>query len=179
VKYTGLATEVAYMTWGSDHVSFLQRGYPAIMAIESDYHDYPCYHETCDTADQNLGGFGAEVTAACVATICHLAGVQGATSSPELTPAVRAVSLEARPNPCAGPTTLRFAVDRRSEVELTVHDVTGRRLRTLRRGVVTEGSHEVPWDGTGQSGRPLPAGVYFVRMQAGDASISERIVRLH
>ena len=38
--------------WGSDHVSFHRRGFPAIMTIDFDFDQYACYHQTCDTIDK-------------------------------------------------------------------------------------------------------------------------------
>ena len=43
---------------------------------------------------------------------------------------------------------------------LRVHDVSGRLVRTLDAASLTCG---VVWDGTGDGGRPLPSGVYFLR----------------
>jgi hypothetical protein len=176
--YTDLDTEVSWFTWGSDHVSFLQRGFPAVMAIQANHVQYPCYHKTCDTAAINLGGFGAEITAACVATICHLAGVQGATSAPTADGAAAGISLAAHPNPFDGATMLRFVLDQPAGVELTAHDVTGRRLRTIAHARYAAGHHELEWDGAGGAGRALPAGVYFLRLRAGERSVAERVVRL-
>jgi len=176
--YTNLETQLSYFTWGSDHVSFLQRGFPAIMAIEADHGSYPCYHQTCDTADQNLGSFGAEITTACVASICHLAGVQGAVSAPTPAGARSGIAVAAHPNPFVGQTTLRFALERSADTDLAVYDVTGRRLHTLDLGRLPAGSHERTWDGTNASGHPLPAGVYFIHLRTGSTSVSERVVRL-
>jgi hypothetical protein len=74
-RYTGLATQIQLSSWGSDHVPFQEEGFPAFLAIESEYDAYPCYHKTCDTTGLNQADFGAEVTRAGVATVAHLAGV--------------------------------------------------------------------------------------------------------
>jgi hypothetical protein len=43
-------------SFGSDHVSFQRAGIPAILYIERDDTNYPCYHRTCDTMQYvNLG----------------------------------------------------------------------------------------------------------------------------
>ncbi len=36
-------------SWGSDHVPFQDGGIPAVLLIQADDTDYPCYHEPCDT----------------------------------------------------------------------------------------------------------------------------------
>lgn len=75
--YTTLNTVQTFFSFGSDHVPFQNEGFPAFLAIESEYASYPCYHVTCDTSDNNKYTFGWEVTKACIATIAHLADPVG------------------------------------------------------------------------------------------------------
>lgn len=60
--------------WASDHSSFWNKGWPAILAIEDDYDDFtPYYHTTGDTlATQNPAYYTAFAKAS-VATAAHLA----------------------------------------------------------------------------------------------------------
>ncbi len=62
--------------FGSDHVPFHSEGYPAILAIEYDWADYPCYHRTCDTVDQLDAALWGKITAATVITVAQLAEPQ-------------------------------------------------------------------------------------------------------
>ena len=50
---------------------------------------------------------------------------------------------------------------------LTLHDVTGRLVRTLVERSVDAGSHLVEWDGTDNGGTPVGSGIYFYEMKAG------------
>lgn len=59
-----------------------------------------------------------------------------------------------------------------SEVELVLFDAAGRRVRTLVRGMVAPGRHEIVWDGRQDAGEALPSGVYFARL-----SLPGRMVR--
>jgi hypothetical protein len=77
-------------------------------------------------------------------------------------------SLEPRalafPNPFSGAvgTTFVFTGLRggsNDEVDIHIHDVTGRRLRTLH-GRGGYSSIQVPWDGRDDAGHALPPGVY-------------------
>lgn len=63
--------------FGSDHVPFHNEGFPAILAIEDDWDDYPCYHRTCDTVDQLDADLWGGITASVVITAAQLAEVQG------------------------------------------------------------------------------------------------------
>jgi hypothetical protein len=63
---------VAVPTLRSDHASFWQAGYGAILAIE-DFADFnPYYHSTQDTADKLNLGFLAELVKASVGTLVHM-----------------------------------------------------------------------------------------------------------
>jgi hypothetical protein len=72
------------------------------------------------------------------------------------------------PNPFNAETMVRFAVEGNAFVNLSVFDVTGRRVACLSSGKRAAGVHSVHWDGTGEDGSPLPSGLYMIRLEAGD-----------
>jgi hypothetical protein len=81
------------------------------------------------------------------------------------------------PNPFAGPTTFRLQAPRGADVELTVYDVRGRLVsRPLERGPMATEELIVTWAGLDEAGRPLPSGVYFARLRAGDESHSRKVL---
>lgn len=75
-------------------------------------------------------------------------------------------AIACRPNP-ARAVDVTFSLDRSSHVRVTLHDQAGRRIANLIDGVREAGDHHARFDGREASGRPLPAGVYFMRIQAG------------
>ena len=79
------------------------------------------------------------------------------------------------PNPFTGTTTISYELGNAGSVMLTLHDVTGRVVRSLTAGPQTIGFHSTVWDGKDARGRKLPAGVYFCRMQAGGTTATRRI----
>ena len=72
----------------------------------------------------------------------------------------------AHPNPFNPRTTISFELAGASRVDLTVHDVRGRLVRTLVSGDLEAGPHEVMWDGMDNQGQALGSGVYFSRLVA-------------
>ncbi|MFB3907475.1 MAG: M28 family peptidase [Candidatus Eisenbacteria bacterium] len=53
--YTDLVVyRYPYDGWGSDHEPFNAHGFPAVLAIDYDWDNYPCYHQTCDVI-ANIG----------------------------------------------------------------------------------------------------------------------------
>jgi len=73
------------------------------------------------------------------------------------------------PNPFNPATTVSFDLRVATSTRLTVFDVSGRVVRTLVAGQqLAGGRHDVTWDGLSEAGRPVSAGVYLYRLEAGD-----------
>ncbi len=84
------------------------------------------------------------------------------------------------PSPSMGTVSLRWTQPRRGRVRLTVYDLSGRSVRTLRDGGAEDaGAHEQVWDGHEESGAPAGPGIYFARLQVGGARRQVRITLLH
>jgi Domain of unknown function (DUF1929)/FlgD Ig-like domain/Galactose oxidase, central domain len=82
------------------------------------------------------------------------------------------------PNPFGGGTRIRFALPARSQVELEVFDIRGRRVRTLTKTVWPAGHHTLDWNGRDAQGRRVGPGVYLYRMQAGPYRASRKLAVL-
>ena len=76
----------------------------------------------------------------------------------------KAVSLSITPNP-ARASLVTFAVPQRSQVELSVFDISGRRVTTIQDGVMEPGVYSREWMGRGADGSDLRAGLYFFRLR--------------
>jgi len=85
------------------------------------------------------------------------------------------VSIESFPNPSNPATSIRFTLGARERVTITVHDVSGRLIRTLFQGLREAGRQDVAWDGRMDRGEPAPSGIYFVRIEAGGATHSAKL----
>jgi hypothetical protein len=77
-----------------------------------------------------------------------------------------ALRLSAAPNPLNPSTVVRFSAVDGGEASVTVHDLTGRLVRTLYSGSTSNGVREVAWDGTDEGGRRVASGVYLLRLAA-------------
>ncbi|HEX6790745.1 MAG TPA: FlgD immunoglobulin-like domain containing protein [Candidatus Krumholzibacteria bacterium] len=80
------------------------------------------------------------------------------------------------PNPFASTTRLAFTLPERAGVELSVFDVAGRWVTTVFSGEKGPGDHEIEWNGRGQDGRAVGAGVYFLRLKAGKQSVTRKML---
>jgi hypothetical protein len=84
----------------------------------------------------------------------------------------------AAPNPFRGATRIRYDLPAFGAARLSVHDVTGRRVRVLEDSFREAGGHAAVWDGRDATGRRAAAGVYFVRLQAAGGELTRKIVLL-
>ncbi|MBN1153963.1 T9SS type A sorting domain-containing protein [candidate division KSB1 bacterium] len=68
------------------------------------------------------------------------------------------------PNPFNMSTSIEFRLEDGGEVDLSIYDVTGRRVCNLRRGHLDEGMHVENWDGKDDRGVMISSGIYLVRL---------------
>ncbi len=85
--------------------------------------------------------------------------------------------LGARPNPFPRSTELHFALGAEAEVDVTIFDLAGRRVRSLSSGPMDAGDHTLTWDGRDDQGRATGAAVYLVRLTAGGQVESHKLYR--
>jgi len=83
-----------------------------------------------------------------------------------------------RPNPFVSSTTVRFAIPEERDVRLSVCDVNGREVRVLLSGRRPAGELSLLWDGRNGSGHEMGSGVYFLRLEAGEANTTQRLLRI-
>ena len=78
--------------------------------------------------------------------------------------------LDSYPNPFNASTTIGFELDRRQQVSLRVHNLTGQQVTTLTEGVYSEGIFAVFWDGRDDQGREVASGVYLCRLRLAEGA---------
>ncbi len=103
-------------------------------------------------------------------------GDRSALEDLTMAPAARTVLAGASPNPMRGLSRIAYDLAHNGEVRLTIHDMGGRRVRTLLRGWQMAGAHSFSWDGTDEDGREVPAGAYFVRLEGRDSGAARKIL---
>lgn len=83
------------------------------------------------------------------------------------------------PNPFNPNTSISFSLGRTEQVAVDVFDLQGRRVSTLFRGSLGEGSHSIRWNGTDGAGRTVSSGVYLARVAAetGTATVRMTLVK--
>jgi len=71
------------------------------------------------------------------------------------------------PNPFNSQTTIEYKLRDKSQVTLQIINLLGQTIRVLVNSEKLPGLHSIHWDGKGDFGETVSAGVYFYRIQAG------------
>jgi hypothetical protein len=184
------AAPFTYATY-SDHASFWNQGYDAILLIEHappwnstpQYYANPFYHTSSDTIETLNYSLLKRATQTLVGTLVALSSAPTAVEQ-EAGPLL--VRLDQNyPNPFNPDTRIRFSVGgdraeaggapgrRERRTTLAVYDMLGREVAVLVDEKKPAGSYEVVF----RAG-DLPTGVYVVRLTAGAAVESRRMLLL-
>lgn len=78
-----------------------------------------------------------------------------------------AVSSFASPNPFNPETAVNYTLRNAGSVTVRIYSLEGRLVKTLVEGYASAGTHEVRWNGTDNTGRSVPSGMYFVKTESG------------
>jgi len=82
------------------------------------------------------------------------------------------------PNPFNPVTTIKYDLPENSQVQITIYDMLGRKVRTLVSGFENAGFNAVQWQGKNDFGRSVGAGVYICQIQAGDFLQTRKMILL-
>ena len=64
------------------------------------------------------------------------------------------------------------------EYDLSIYDLSGRRVKRVDSGLAPVGRFSLKWDLRDERGRPVDGGVYFVRFTLGGKAVSHKLVVL-
>lgn len=82
------------------------------------------------------------------------------------------------PNPFNPTTNIRFDVPRRTNVNISIFNVLGQKVRNLVNQDFAPGTYEVDWDGESDGGSRVASGIYFYRFTAEDVVKTRKMLML-
>ncbi len=86
--------------------------------------------------------------------------------------------LPPHPNPFNPRVLIPFVLPAKEHVRLAIYAPDGRRIALLLDAIRPAGPGSVSWDGTDALSRPVASGLYLARLDAGGASLSEKLLLL-
>ena len=97
-----------------------------------------------------------------------------ATSSPDSPGSILQLE-QSHPNPFNSKTTLAYELGRSGPLRIYVLGLRGELVRTLFRGTMPAGRHDVAWDGRDKAGLRVASGIYLIRFEAQGASQQRKV----
>ena len=86
------------------------------------------------------------------------------------------ISISAYPNPFHKNTIISFYLPEQTEVELTIYNLKGQKVRTLEKGIKENGEHLIVWDGKDDKQRMVAAGLYFYKLETVSQSLLKKMI---
>jgi len=72
--------------------------------------------------------------------------------------------LDNYPNPFNPNTTIEFSIQKDSNIELSIYNIKGQKIKSLTQNIFTKGSHSFIWNGNDDSGKPASSGLYYYQL---------------
>ena len=72
------------------------------------------------------------------------------------------------PNPFNPVTNIRFGIPEISEVNITIYDLLGKKIREWSYSELSPGWYDLRWDGTNDYGKGVSTGIYVFTMSSGN-----------
>lgn len=82
------------------------------------------------------------------------------------------------PNPFISQILIRYGLPKDCQVSLQVYNSSGALVRSLKAGAEKAGFHRVVWNGDDEKGRAVPKGIYFYRLEAGEFTATQKMVKV-
>ena len=97
----------------------------------------------------------------------------GGLPAPAIAP--RTLLFAPHANPASRGVTIRWSLAEAGDIDLELFNVAGQRVRRLASEPAPAGEHSRIWDGLDDAGRPVAAGLYFIRLRAPGATLMRKI----
>ena len=79
------------------------------------------------------------------------------------------------PNPFNPTTEIAFTLDQTADVNLSIYNMLGQKVRTLTNGSKNAGTHTLQWNGLDEMGQNVSTGIYLYRLTSGSKSITKKM----
>ncbi|MDI6839999.1 MAG: T9SS type A sorting domain-containing protein [bacterium] len=80
------------------------------------------------------------------------------------------------PNPATGVVKISYAIPEKGKVKITVYDIVGKLVATVKDGIEEPGYKVALWDMSDANGKKVQSGVYFYRLEAAGFSSTRKML---
>jgi hypothetical protein len=84
--------------------------------------------------------------------------------------------LQNYPNPFNPSTKIEFSVPISSEIEITIYDLFGRKIKTLEKNFYQQGQYQTIWDGTNEANTKVASGTYIYILYTNSSKLSKKMI---
>ncbi|MCK4700400.1 MAG: T9SS type A sorting domain-containing protein, partial [Bacteroidales bacterium] len=84
--------------------------------------------------------------------------------------------IEIFPNPFNMETTISFLLEEKAFISIDIYNIHGKLLNRIENSFYDTGNYSLTWNGTDETGRRMPAGIYVFRFNVGSNSYNRRVV---
>ncbi|MDP8202238.1 MAG: FlgD immunoglobulin-like domain containing protein [Candidatus Tenebribacter burtonii] len=95
-----------------------------------------------------------------------------------ISPVLNSLNASNFPNPFNPTTTITYELPTRSEVEISIYNTKGQKVKQLVSDLLPEGRHFVVWNGQDENGNSVSSGVYIYKVQTEQAHTTKKILML-
>lgn len=81
-----------------------------------------------------------------------------------------------RPNPFNPSTEISYSIPVAGQVELTIYNIVGQKVKTLVDAAQSAGTHKATWDGADEYGIPVSSGVYLYRLHGANFTATRKMI---
>jgi len=100
------------------------------------------------------------------------------TQNHEIIPAKSDFNLSNYPNPFNPETNVSFSIPYDSEVELSIFNIKGQKVKTLINEELHKGKHTTIWSGVDENNKPVSSGIYLYRIKTNNQESVKRMLLL-
>jgi flagellar hook assembly protein FlgD len=69
-------------------------------------------------------------------------------------------------------------VPREEDIELTIYNIKGQKVRTLYSGIVDEGEHKMIWNGKDTNNKLVSSGIYFYKLKTNNKELTRKMLMM-
>ena len=98
-------------------------------------------------------------------------------NKPTTEPVTESLQVTVAPNPFNNRTNINIHLHDDANVEVAVYNMTGMKIRILKNGMIPAGNHTITWNGQSDDGNVVRAGLYILRVTAGNESSHNKLIK--